>query len=61
MDTASTTKRINVAIAGVGIGIFTGHVLSALWVLAVMNNVAALQRMLYVVKQAHQHHSVEET
>jgi phosphatidylglycerophosphate synthase len=43
------------------IGIFTGHVPSALWVLAVLNNVAALQRMFYVVKRAHEHQSVEES
>jgi phosphatidylglycerophosphate synthase len=33
-------------------GIFTAHLPIALWVLAILTNVAALQRMVYVVKRA---------
>ena len=32
------------------LGIFTGWIIVALWILAVLNNLAALQRILYVVR-----------
>jgi phosphatidylglycerophosphate synthase len=34
------------------IGIFTAHLPIALWVLAILTNLAALQRVAYVVKRA---------
>jgi phosphatidylglycerophosphate synthase len=33
-------------------GIFTAHLLLALWALAILNNVAALQRLWYVIRHA---------
>jgi phosphatidylglycerophosphate synthase len=36
-------------------GIFTGYLLLALWALAVLNNVAALQRMVYVIRRSYSH------
>ena len=36
-------------------GIFTGHLPLALWALAVLNNVAALQRMVYVCRRSYNH------
>ena len=43
------------------IGIATAHLSAALWVLAVLNNLAAFQRVVYVVKGAARRHTTQAT
>ncbi len=43
------------------IGIFTAHLPAALWLLAVLNNLAAMQRLAYVVKNFAGRRTAQET
>ncbi len=41
------------------IGLFTHYILAALWVLAVLNNITALQRIIHVFRVAHERHTAK--
>jgi hypothetical protein len=43
------------------IGIFTAHLPLALWALAVLNNVAALQRLGSIALRVYDHHALQAT